>query len=117
MPTICKYLYAQTAVGEATGLKRIKAYRNQLFARYIVLYIRYLYHKSSMVFSNPLSFSFAIPNVNEKHKHKIIVINRSYTIINICSISDILQKYNHFLAEMLGDSIFFRTFAPFLKTI
>lgn len=68
-----------------------------------------------MVFSNPLSFSFAIPNVNEKHKHKIIVINRSYTIINICLISDILQKYNHFLAEMLGDSIFFRTFAPFLK--
>ena len=50
-----------------------------------------------MVFSNPLSFSFAIPNVNEKHKHKIIVINRSYTIINICLISDILQKYNHFL--------------------
>ena len=46
-----------------------------------------------MVFSNPLSFSFAIPNVNEKHKHKIIVINRSYTIINICLISDILQKY------------------------
>ena len=36
-----------------------------------------------MVFSNPLSFSFAIPNVNEKHKHKIIVINRSYTIINL----------------------------------
>ena len=61
-----------------------------------------------MVFSNPLSFSFAIPNVNEKHKHKIIVINRSYTIINICLISDILQKYNHFLAEMLGDSIFFQ---------
>lgn len=24
-----------------------------------------------MVFSNPLSFSFAIPNVNEKHKHKM----------------------------------------------
>ena len=46
---------------------------------------------------------------NEKHKHKIIVINRSYIIINICLISDILQKYNHFLAEMLGDSIFFRT--------
>ena len=45
-----------------------------------------------MVFSNPLSFSFAIPNVNEKHKHKIIVINRSYTIINICLISDILQN-------------------------
>ena len=42
---------------------------------------------------------------------------RPYTIINICLISDILQKYNHFLAEMLGDSIFFRTFAPFLKTI
>ena len=71
-----------------------------------------------MVFSNPLSFSFAIPNVNEKHKHKIIVINRSYTIINICSISDIFAKnIIIFLAEMLGDSIFFRTFAPFLKTI
>ncbi len=70
-----------------------------------------------MVFSNPLSFSFAIPNVNEKHKHKIIVINRSYTIINICLISDILQKYHHFLVEMLGDSILFRTFAPLLKTI
>ena len=69
-----------------------------------------------MVFSNPLSFSFAIPNVNEKHKHKIIVINRSYTIINICSISDILRKnIIIFLAEMLGDSIFFRTFAPFFK--
>lgn len=52
-----------------------------------------------MVFSNPLSFSFAIPNVNEKHKHKIIVINRSYTIINICLISDILQKYNHFFSR------------------
>ena len=70
-----------------------------------------------MVFSNPLSFSFAIPNVNGKHKHKIIITNRSYTILNICLISDILQKYHHFLAEMLGDSIFFRTFAPLLKTI
>ena len=25
MPTVCTYLYAQTAVGEATGLKHIKA--------------------------------------------------------------------------------------------
>lgn len=33
MPTVCKYLYTQTAVGEATGLKRIKAYINQLLAR------------------------------------------------------------------------------------
>ena len=70
-----------------------------------------------MVFSNPLSFSFTIPNINGKHKHKTIITNIPYPIINICLISDILQKYNHFLAEMLGDSIFFRTFAPFLKTI
>ena len=70
-----------------------------------------------MVFSNPLSFSFAIPNVNEKHKHKIIITNIPYAILNICLISDILQKYHHFLAEMLGDSILFRTFAPLLKTI
>ena len=40
-----------------------------------------------------------------------------YAILNICLISDILQKYHHFLAEMLGDSILFRTFAPLLKTI
>ena len=70
-----------------------------------------------MVFSNPLSFSFAIPNVNEKHKHKIIVINRSYTILNICLFSDILQKYHLFIAGLLGISILFRTFAPLLKTI
>ena len=56
-----------------------------------------------MVFSNPLSFSFAIPNISGKHKDK--------------TISDILQKYHHFLVEMLGDSILFRTFAPLLKTI
>ena len=70
-----------------------------------------------MVFSNPLSFSFTIPNINGKHKDKTIIINIPYAILNICLISDILQKYHHFLAEMLGDSIFFRTFAPLLKTI
>lgn len=68
-----------------------------------------------MVFSNPLSFSFTIPNINGKHKDKTIITNSHYTILNICLISDILQKYHHFLAEMLGDSIFFRTFAPLLK--
>ncbi len=70
-----------------------------------------------MVFSNPLSFSFTIPNINGKHKDKTIITNIHYTILNICLISDILQKYHHFLAEMLGYSIFFRTFAPLLKTI
>ena len=70
-----------------------------------------------MVFSNALSFSFTIPNINGKHKDKTIITNISYAILNICLISDILQKYHHFLAEMLGDSIFFRTFAPLLKTI
>lgn len=70
-----------------------------------------------MVFSNPLSFSFTIPNINGKHKDKTIITNTPYAILNICLISDILQKYHHFLAEMLGYSIFFRTFAPLLKTI
>lgn len=70
-----------------------------------------------MVFSNPLSFSFTIPNINGKHKDKTIITNTPYAILNICLISDILQKYHHFLAEMLGNSIFFRTFAPLLKTI
>lgn len=70
-----------------------------------------------MVFSNPLSFSFTIPNINGKHKDKTIITNSHYTILNICLISDILQKYYHFLVEMLGDSILFRTFAPLLKTI
>lgn len=70
-----------------------------------------------MVFSNPLSFSFAIPDISGKHKDKTIITNSHYTILNICLISDILQKYHHFLAEMLGDSIFFRTSAPLLKTI
>ena len=70
-----------------------------------------------MVFSNPLSFSFTIPNINGKHKDKTIITNSHYIILNICLISDILQKYNHFLAEMLGDPILFRTFAPLLKTI
>ena len=70
-----------------------------------------------MVFSNPLSFSFAIPNVNEKHKHKIIVINRSYTIINICLISDIFAKnIIIFLAENVRRFNFsFVHFAPFFK--
>lgn len=70
-----------------------------------------------MVFSNPLSFSFTIPNINGKHKDKTIITNTPYAILNICLISDILQKYHHFLVEMLGDSISFRTFAPLLKTI
>lgn len=68
-----------------------------------------------MVFSNPLSFSFAIPDISGKHKDKTIITNSHYTILNICLISDILQKYHHFLAEMLGYSIFFRTFAPLVK--
>ena len=68
-----------------------------------------------MVFSNPLSFSFAIPDISGKDK--TIITNSHYIILNICLISDILQKYHHFLVEMLGDSIFFRTFAPLLKTI
>lgn len=59
-----------------------------------------------MVFSNPLSFSFTIPNINGKHKDKTIITNIPYAILNICLISDILQKYHHFLVEMLGDSIF-----------
>lgn len=59
-----------------------------------------------MVFSNPLSFSFAIPDISGKHKDKTIITNSHYIILNICLISDILQKYHHFLAEMLGDSIF-----------
>ena len=70
-----------------------------------------------MVFSNPLSFSFTIPNINGKHKDKTIITNIPYAILNICLISDILQKYHHFLVEMVGDSILFRTFAPLLKTI
>ena len=80
-----------------------------------------------MVFSNPLSFSFAIPDISGKHKDKTIITNSCISsaasdvykrqILNICLISDILQKYHHFLAEMLGYSIFFRTFAPLLKTI
>ena len=53
-----------------------------------------------MVFSNPLSFSFAIPDISGKHKDKTIITNSHYTILNICLISDILQKYHHFLAEM-----------------
>ena len=56
-----------------------------------------------MVFSNPLSFSFTIPNINGKHKDKTIITNIPYAILNICLISDILQKYHHFLVEMLGD--------------
>lgn len=59
-----------------------------------------------MVFSNPLSFSFTIPNINGKHKDKTIITNIPYAILNICLISDILQKYHHFLVEMLGDSNF-----------
>lgn len=59
-----------------------------------------------MVFSNPLSFSFTIPNINGKHKDKTIITNIPYAILNICLISDILQKYYHFLVEILGDSIF-----------
>lgn len=70
-----------------------------------------------MVFSNPLSFSFAIPNISGKHKDKTIITNSPHVILNICLISDILQKFHHLLAEMLGDSISFRTFAPLLKTI
>ena len=70
-----------------------------------------------MVFSNPLSFSFAIPNISGKHKDKTIITNTLMQFLIICLISDILQKYHHFLAEMLGDSILFRTFAPLLKTI
>lgn len=46
-----------------------------------------------MVFSNPLSFSFTIPNINGKHKDKTIITNIPYAILNICLISDILQKY------------------------
>ena len=44
-----------------------------------------------MVFSNPLSFSFAIPDISGKHKDKTIITNSHYTILNICLISDILQ--------------------------
>ena len=51
-----------------------------------------------MVFSNPLSFSFTIPNINGKHKDKTIITNIPYAILNICLISDILQKYYHFLS-------------------
>lgn len=69
-----------------------------------------------MVFSNPLSFSFTIPNINGKHKDKTIITNIPYAILNICLISDIC-KISSFLVEMLGDSILFRTFAPLLKTI
>lgn len=45
-----------------------------------------------MVFSNPLSFSFAIPDISGKHKDKTIITNSHYTILNICLISDILQN-------------------------
>lgn len=45
-----------------------------------------------MVFSNPLSFSFTIPNINGKHKDKTIITNIPYAILNICLISDILQN-------------------------
>lgn len=68
-----------------------------------------------MVFSNPLSFSFAIPDISGKHKDKTIITNIPYAILNICLISDILQKYHHFLVEMLGDSILFRTFCTAFK--
>ena len=49
-----------------------------------------------MVFSNPLSFSFAIPDISGKHKDKTIITNSHYTILNICLISDILQKISSF---------------------
>lgn len=49
-----------------------------------------------MVFSNPLSFSFTIPNINGKHKDKTIITNIPYAILNICLISDILQKISSF---------------------
>lgn len=45
-----------------------------------------------MVFSNPLSFSFTIPNINGKHKDKTIITNIPYAILNICLISNILQN-------------------------
>lgn len=45
-----------------------------------------------MVFSNPLSFSFAIPDISGKHKDKTIITNIPYAILNICLISDILQN-------------------------
>ena len=70
-----------------------------------------------MVFSNPLSFSFAIPDISGKHKDKTIITNSHYTILNICLFSDILQKYHLFIAGLLGVSIYFCTFAPLLKTI
>ena len=70
-----------------------------------------------MVFSNPLSFSFTIPNINGKHKDKTIITNIPYAILNICLISDILQKYYLFIADLLGCSISFCTFAPLLETI
>ena len=49
-----------------------------------------------MVFSNPLSFSFAIPDISGKHKDKTIITNSHYIILNICLISDILQKISSF---------------------
>jgi hypothetical protein len=65
---------------------------------------------------------FGIEGKNEANEiiqfnQQFLSLPNDYTIINICLISDILQKYHHFLVEMLGDSILFRTFAPLLKTI
>ena len=37
-----------------------------------------------------------LPNINGKHKDKTIITNIPYAILNICLISDILQKYHHF---------------------
>ena len=70
-----------------------------------------------MVFSNPLSFSFAIPDISGKHKDKTIITNSHYTILNICLISDILQKNHHYLAEMLGYSLNFLTISTLINTI